>query len=349
MRKFVLAFVAGALLIFVYINEYHPEIFRDGLGSKSIDTTATPSTVKQVSEMVQDSTVRQLDSVYYISICDLPGELINDAAINSIIVMPEFMTGMAIKPIISRRLNDKEREYLQRHPINTARGAYCALGAEGRTQGVDGRRGGKADALRHTFWAACMSASLGPEVAQEILDNHENDNGDPMDAFNNKFGVALGQTMKGKSSGEIWEAVLKAYNDGQLYGGRPKETSFKDLPIIPGLREDGLFRPILDLDESLLTPTPIDESVIKKNEAKGHHPAAEPKQNVRSQPSREPRQKDPNEGIANPRDPVPRGGDTKEPTLHSDPPMLGITLRYDSIWTNMLFRYHILSSRPRPK
>ena len=95
-------------------------------------------------------------------------------------------------------LNVKEWEYIARHPINSPRGAFCIVGAENRTLHIGGNRvDTRKDALRHTYWAACMAKMLGPVAAQEILDNHGYGNANAMDAANNKYGVDLGTRNAG--------------------------------------------------------------------------------------------------------------------------------------------------------
>jgi len=122
--------------------------------------------------------------------------------------------------VLPFRVNEKEKEYFKRHPIDGLRGVYAAVGALKRAGGGGG--GNKRDALRHCYWAAQMFRDLSEEAAQEILDNHEFGTNDQQDHHNNKVGREIGLANKSANNDALWQACEAAAADGRLnYPGSP--------------------------------------------------------------------------------------------------------------------------------
>ena len=131
--------------------------------------------------------------------------------------------GSSLLPI---RPNQKEREYFKDHPINSARGAFAAMGARLRAEKEyppDTLLDGEGDAVRHCYWSAQLYRDLDESSATEILENHESGSIDPTgyDPHNNAVGrtVGLGSNL---SNDELWNQCQAKASDGTLrYDGSP--------------------------------------------------------------------------------------------------------------------------------
>lgn len=95
---------------------------------------------------------------------------------------------------------------------------------------------GNWNAFKHTYWAATLSASLGPRTAMEITYNHED--GEPqikksMDIFNDNLGINIYKSVSGQVSADptkskeiILTAILTKINNGSARRLTPENVPF---------------------------------------------------------------------------------------------------------------------------
>ncbi len=94
---------------------------------------------------------------------------------------------------------------------------------------------GNWNAFKHAYWAATLSASLGPRVAQEITYNHEDDEPEikrSMDIFNDNLGINTFKSVSSQISANpsrateiLLAAILNKINTGQGRRLLPIQTS----------------------------------------------------------------------------------------------------------------------------
>ena len=118
-------------------------------------------------------------------------------------------------------LNEREREFIREHPVDSFLGAFAALGAFVATaalffgeESINSRR----DAVRHCFFAAELFVLLDEQNAQTILDNHEFGRSDPFDNENNAVGRSIGLSRRNTGIGVfgLFADCLAAAEDGRL-------------------------------------------------------------------------------------------------------------------------------------
>ena len=101
----------------------------------------------------------------------------------------------------------------------------AAVDAHLRTRHLEGRQGGMADALRHTYWSARMAAANGLEWAAAFADAHEQGQGGAygaMDDHNNAAGRLIGSAAPDAEA--LWRLTLDAFERRHLRvlrNGRP--------------------------------------------------------------------------------------------------------------------------------
>ncbi|GAB1308596.1 hypothetical protein KH5_12790 [Urechidicola sp. KH5] len=130
------------------------------------------------------------------------------------------------------RLNDKEKEYLKEHPIDSAIGAYLgmiiAYKKSASLKEFEGSlRNTPRDSIRHAYWASLMTTYLGSKTAKDILDNHEYSRNDPYDDYNNRVGIYLGKLAKKSnlSNNELFEIIRDAERKGLLANNKNSEKA----------------------------------------------------------------------------------------------------------------------------
>jgi len=153
-------------------------------------------------------------------------------------------------------INEKEWEYLGRHPINAIRGAFAGLGAVMR--GLVG--GGRNDALRHCFWAGQMYRDLDEDVAKEILDNHEFGRNNPEDDLNNAVGRSIGLSNKTANNQTLFDLCVAAANDGRL--------------TIPGSPIPPTTEPTPPIQPPVVQPPPVAEPPPHSSEGRETGPVS---------------------------------------------------------------------------
>jgi hypothetical protein len=87
----------------------------------------------------------------------------------------------------------------------------------------EGLKDGHADAFRHAYWNAMMTASsaFGEKFSKDFTTAHEGRPGDPatsnaMDLYNNSIGRRIAHDNPGASRAELARLVRSAVNDGKL-------------------------------------------------------------------------------------------------------------------------------------
>jgi hypothetical protein len=83
-----------------------------------------------------------------------------------------------------------------------------------------------ADAFRHAYWSALMTAHLGPSIAKYVGDQHENVEDNPadrkeMDLFNNHLGRQIALANMRGSDEDLQTACRNAVAQGRAKVIRP--------------------------------------------------------------------------------------------------------------------------------
>ncbi|NIJ46611.1 hypothetical protein FHR24_003101 [Wenyingzhuangia heitensis] len=150
----------------------------------------------------------------------------------------EKTIGIDIKPITSHYLkkgieysnvsiNAKEKKFIEQQPYPSIYWAFCAVGALIGTENMEGTMDGKADAMRHCLWGACMAKFVGGHTARIMLDNHEYGREDLYDNYNNDIAVRIG--LSGKIN--LWNECKEALKTGKLKYKKPvRKPSKKTKP-----------------------------------------------------------------------------------------------------------------------
>lgn len=118
------------------------------------------------------------------------------------------------------RPNEKERDFIVRHPIDGIRAAYAAIHAKNiaNEKHPGEQLDSRADAIRHCLWSAMMSRDLSESEAKIITDNHEWGTPDPKsyDEHNNALGRSIGQDSLFDNN-QLLEKCEKAADEGSLH------------------------------------------------------------------------------------------------------------------------------------
>lgn len=122
-------------------------------------------------------------------------------------------------------LTPDEVTYAKDHPMDSAIGAFLAIGAMTRYRDAfpnEGKEDQQGDAVRHCFWGARMTQFLGRFTASDILANHEQGRPNAYDGYNNGVAVTIGLQNNTLSASEMWAVCMAASLDGTLkYDGSP--------------------------------------------------------------------------------------------------------------------------------
>ena len=117
------------------------------------------------------------------------------------------------------RLNDDEKRFVIRHPIDSLRARDAqkeALSRSSREFSQKSLLNGEGDASRHCYWSSMMCRDLGDARAAEILDNHESGRNDPHDRHNNSVGREICRENPGGDNDTMWGECRKASGEGKL-------------------------------------------------------------------------------------------------------------------------------------
>ena len=86
----------------------------------------------------------------------------------------------------------------------------------------DGKKGGKQDAFRHTYWQALNTQDAGEKYARDFSDSHEyptpsNETNDIlMDIHNNDVGIEIGKNNPNASPEELQKIIDDKMKNGDL-------------------------------------------------------------------------------------------------------------------------------------